>query len=181
MKLPGQYAWLEREEGPRILREFLALYGVMETPGPQNSPTIMRWAAELEGFVGMAYTADSIPWCGIGMGVAALRADFAPPKICARASSWDTWGTGIAKDKAALGDVLRFERPGGGHVGLYVGEDTAGFFHVLGANQSDSVNITRISKDRCVTVRRCPWRTAQPANVRKIILAPAGNVSKNEA
>ena len=78
-----------------------------------------------------------------------------------------------------LGDVLTFKRDGGGHVALYVGED-AGFYHVLGGNQSDQVCITRIARSRLHKARR-PKYNAQPANVRKIALAASGKVSSNEA
>jgi cell wall-associated NlpC family hydrolase len=79
-----------------------------------------------------------------------------------------------------LGDVLVFKRQGGGHVGLYVGEDKDAY-HVLGGNQSDSVSITRILKDRLHAARRCTWKTAQPANVRRVFLSGSGAVSQNEA
>jgi hypothetical protein len=76
--------------------------------------------------------------------------------------------------------VLVFERAGGGHVGMYVGED-AGAYHVLGGNQGDAVSIARIAKIRLFTARRAAWRSAQPSNVRRVLIAAAGNLSKNEA
>lgn len=74
-----------------------------------------------------------------------------------------------------------FERAGGGgHVGLYVGDD-AGAYHVLGGNQSDQVCVSRIAKARCIAVRRCPWKLAQPGNVRPVRPAAGGALSTNEA
>jgi hypothetical protein len=78
-----------------------------------------------------------------------------------------------------LGDVLVFVRNGGGHVGLYVGEDETAF-HVLGGNQSDAVNIKRIAKRRLYAARWPTYR-AEPVNVRQIPLAPNGALSANEA
>jgi hypothetical protein len=79
-----------------------------------------------------------------------------------------------------LGDVLVFTRHGGGgHVGFYVGEDET-CYHVLGGNQSNMVNTTRILKSRCFGIRRCPWRVVQPTNVRVIQLAATGSISNNE-
>ncbi len=179
--IPAPYDYLNKEGAPKILLEMMALYGTRETPGPGNNPVIMAWAKELGKYVGMDYTADSIPWCGIGMGIACLRAGYEPPAICARASSWDKWGTAVHINDACLGDVLRFERAGGGHVGIYVGEDKAGYFHVLGTNQSDAANITRIAKNRCIAVRRCPWKIAQPQSLRQILLAASGKISENES
>ena len=37
----NNYAWLEREPGPRILKEALALFGVDEIAGRGDSPTIL--------------------------------------------------------------------------------------------------------------------------------------------
>ena len=86
----------------------------------------------------------------------------------------------MAAPEAALGDVLVFARPkGGGHVGLYVGEDETAF-HVLGGNQSDGVTISRISKDRCIAVRR-PGYKAAPATAKPVELAATGALSVNEA
>jgi hypothetical protein len=53
---------------------------------------------------------------------------------------------GFNKEKTMMLGVLTFKRKGGGHVGIYVGEDSK-CYHVLGGNQS---NMTiRIEKSRC--------------------------------
>ena len=52
---------------------------------------------------------------------------------------------------------------------------------VLGGNQSDSVSIVRIESARLVAVRRSPFKIAQPANVRPVVLARTGALSTNEA
>lgn len=174
--LPKQYAWLTKEGGPKMLVEALKLYGTIETPGKASNPTILAWAKE----TGLgAYSTDSIPWCGLFVAVVALRAGWARPPSPLWALDWLKFGA--PTNPAMLGDVLVFKRDGGGHVGLYVGEDKAGYYHVLGGNQSDAVNIKRIEKKRCVGVRRPKWRIAQPANVRKIVLSSTGSVSTNEA
>jgi cell wall-associated NlpC family hydrolase len=78
-----------------------------------------------------------------------------------------------------LGDVLVFTRKGGGHVGIYVGQDKS-CYHVLGGNQGDRVSIVRIEKTRCIGVRRTKWKISQPKNVRIIFLPDSGNTSTNE-
>lgn len=177
--LPYQYLWLNKEHGPRILREALNLYGTVETPGSGNNPKIMKWAAEVGEHVVDVYNADSIPWCGLFMGVCAKRADFPPPRNMLWALSWSSWGTPV--ETPMLGDVMVFTRAGGGHVGLYVGEDDD-FYHILGGNQQDAVNIRRRAKNSGLyAVRRCPWRVEQPPNVRRVILAPTGVLSGSEA
>lgn len=171
------YRFLDREKAPRVIVEAVALYGTREIVGKQHSAEILGWAKE----TGLAstYTTDETPWCGLFAAVVVQRAGFTPVNNPLWARNWASFGT--AQQTAMLGDVLVFTRPGGGgHVGFYVGED-ATCYHVLGGNQSNMVNTTRILKSRCIAIRRCPWRTAQPANVRVIQLAASGQVSTNEA
>lgn len=175
--LPAAYAWLAREAGPRVLVEALALYGTRETAGSASNPVILAWAKEV-GVAG-AYVNDGIAWCGLYVATVVRRAGFEPVANPLWARNWAAFGTPAAKP--SLGDILVFERAGGGgHVGLYVGED-ASAWHVLGGNQGDEVSIVRIAKGRLLAARRCPWRLAQPAAVRPIRLAAGGALSTNEA
>lgn len=177
MILPKKYQWLSNEKSPRLLTEALKLYGVVETPGSENNPVIMRWAKELNWQD--VYVKDEIPWCGLFMGVVAKRAGVPVVKNPLRALSWSTYGNVINGDPM-LGDILTFVRKGGGHVGIYVGEDDT-HYHVLGGNQSDAVTISRISKERLYSVNRTPWRFRQPPNVRRIFLKADGKESTNES
>ena len=183
MALPRRYAYLNDSPMPRLIKEGLKTYGTVETPGKKNNPTIMAWAKEVGGPVSKIYTADSIPWCGLWMAVVAKRAGWEVVKSPLWALSWATFGAWVkAKDKPhapAIGDVLVFTRNGGGHVGLYVGED-ATHFHVLGGNQSDKVMISRIAKSRLYTTRRPEWKTKQPESVRPKRLTAVGAVTTNE-
>ena len=171
--LPKKYSWLEAEPGPRMLLLALAEYGTLEAPGKANNQKIIGWATECD--IG-AYSADEIPWCGLFMAVCAKRAGWARPPNPLWARNWTKFGV---ESDPALGDVLVFSRGSGGHVALYVGEDDTSY-HCLGGNQSDSVSFTRIAKSRLLAARRPKWRVAQPANVRKIRLAPSGSLSTNE-
>lgn len=177
-KLPTAYAWLAKEPGPKMLREALACYGVRETAGAGNTPEIMRWADYVGPDVRRVYTGDDVPWCGLFVAFVAKRAGKPLPSNPLWARAWQTWGD--KAPRAELGDVLVFGRPGGGgHVGLYVGED-ATTYAVLGGNQGDAVNIARIAKSRCVAVRRL-YAIGKPANVRPVSLTARGRVSTNEA
>lgn len=179
MKMQAGYEWLLDEKGPVELIEALKLYGTMEAPGPANNPIIMDWAIETN----TTYPGDSVAWCGLFRAVVAKRAgwNYFPNKNALWAKNWALWGQAVPKERAMLGDTLVFTRDGGGHVGLYVGEDDS-HFHVLGGNQKDMVNIVRIEKSRCIAVRSAPWKIAQPANVRKVRLSANGApVSVNEA
>lgn len=179
MQLPAAYADLAKEPGPVMLLKALELYGTVETPGSADNPVIIGWAKELG--LSKVYSDDAIPWCGLFVAICAKRAgwDAAPGGNALWARNWAKWGNPSPDNRAELGDVLVFVRDGGGHVGLYVGEDNT-TYHVLGGNQSDKVCITRIDRMRCIARRRAPWRIAQPANVRRIIRAASGAISTNE-
>lgn len=174
--LPPRYRWLAREGAPRMLVEALRLFGVRETAGAASTQAIMDWARELGGAVARVYSADSIPWCGLFMAIVAERAGKPLPSSPLWARAWASWGEAAAR--AELGDVLVFVRNGGGHVGVYVGEDETAY-HVLGGNQGDTVSITRIAKARCIAVRRL-YVVSKPANVRPIKMTSRGRLSTNE-
>jgi len=178
MSLPDAYRWLLKEPGPKILLHALRLYGTIETPGQADNPIIISWAKEVGSKVGMLYKDDSIPWCGLFIAVCAIRSGYVPPDISVRAGEWSKFGNPV--NEPMLGDILVFQRTGGGHVGLYVGED-ADCYHVLGGNQGDAVSIVRILKSRCIGIRRSHWKIKQPSNVRRIILDSKGKISDNEA
>jgi len=173
-KLPKAYAWLEKEPAPRMLLEALKLVGTKETKGNANNPAILAWAREC-GIKG--YGEDSIPWCGLFVAVCAKRAGKPIPSTPLWARSWRDWGNGSSTPQ--LGDVLVFSRDGGGHVGLYVGEDSTAY-HVLGGNQGDEVNIKRVAKDRLIAARNL-YQITTPDNIRRIHLSGSGTLSTNEA
>lgn len=177
--LPSKFKYLN-EIGvlPKVVRAALGYYGLKEVIGKANNPIIMQWAKDLG--LEKIYTADSIAWCGLSQSIWVKEAGYTPVKDPLWALNWKNFGTSIAKKDAMLGDVLTFKRKGGGHVGLYVGESATTFF-VLGGNQSDSVSITEIKKDRLQSVSRCPWSIAQPQSVKKYIISSTGKVSTNES
>lgn len=163
---------------PRILQEFILMYGISETPGAKNSPIIMGWAKEIGGEVEKVYTADSIPFCGLGMAVAVKRAGYHPVAQPLWARNWDKFG--VSSVAPSLGDILTFQREGGGHVGVYVGEDST-HYHVLGTNQSDSTNIMRIAKGRMKAHRRPAYKNALPSWKPYKVSSAGAAASTNEA
>ena len=182
--LPSMYDYLNGNK-PRMTEEALKLYGTHELLGSESNQTILSWATEVEHAIGvqhLSYTTDSIPWCGLFMALVAVRASWSDqvPKTPLWARSWLTFG--VEAEKPSLGDILVFGREGGGHVSQYVGEDQF-YFHILGGNQGDAVNIIRIPKTRLLPhgVRRPKWKVAQPVSVKPIHLGPNGPISINEA
>lgn len=167
--------WLKNESGPKILVEAYKHIGTKEVAGPRNNPIILEWA-EATG-LDKVYNADEIPWCGLFIAYVCKVTAKEVVKSPLWARNWLKWGDKVAEPM--LGDILVFSRGSGGHVGLYVGEDSKAY-HVLGGNQGDAVSVVRINKNRLLGARRTPWKIAQPANVRKIFLTEKGKLSTNE-
>lgn len=173
MKLPKRYAWLAQEGAPRHLVKALELYGTTEVVGSKHNPVIMGWAKELE----LSYNSDEIPWCGLFVAIVMERAKRQVVKDPLWAQNWLNFG--VKADVPMLGDVLVFGRDGGGHVGIYVGEDKNSLY-VLGGNQGNQVNIVKISRKRLIGVRRPPYHNP-PRNIRRIYLIVNEKTSNNEA
>lgn len=169
------YDWLKEEKSPKILVEAVKHIGIKEIVGSKHNPTILEWADA----VGLrkVYTNDEIPWCGLFIAYCAHAAGLQVVDKPLWALSWANYGTKTSEPM--LGDILTFKRDGGGHVGIYVGEDTA-YYHVLGGNQGNAVSVTRIAKSRLHQARRTAWKVAQPANVRKVFLEAKGTITTNE-
>jgi uncharacterized protein (TIGR02594 family) len=176
--LPIKYQWLNNEGAPKILVEALKWYGTKEVLGKNNNPIILSAAKKL----GISwYTEDSIPWCGLALGIWAFNAGYPHDKNqLLAAKSWLKWGVKVENGHEMLGDVLVFIRPEGGHVAIYVGEDKTAY-HVLGGNQSDDTKFTRILKTRLIGARRSPFLKGQPLNIRKIFLSETGELSNDES
>lgn len=179
-KLPQQYSDLNDCLMLPLLKQAVFMYGVKEFDGPENNPIILGWAKELGSTLSKYYIADSIAWCAMFISVCAKRAGYQPPDgfDALRAKSFLKWGDPIAGEPI-LGDVLVFDRTGGGHVGLYVGEDKT-CFHVLGGNQANSVCVTRIPRERFIAARRPPMNSC-PKFALRIFRSAFGAISQNEA
>ncbi len=179
MKIPKQYEWLASLKGPKMIVEAMKLYGTAEIVGKKHNPVIIGWAKELG--IGDLYISDETPWCGLVHAVIIKRAGKDLPLSgynILRAAKYQFFGNRVQVKDAMLGDTLVFERPGGAHVGLYVGEDET-CFHVLGGNQSNAYNVARILKSRCISARR-PQYNIQPVEVKKYLLKSTGEISRNE-
>ena len=134
------------------------LQGTREVPGRRSNPVIIDWATGLGSsgnVLPIDYDDDDIPWCGLFVGHcvgSTLPVERLPRNILG-ARNWLSFGVQTAP---RLGAVLVFWRgsPSGwqGHVGFYDGED-ANAWHVLGGNQSNAVNVTRIAKNRLLGAR----------------------------
>lgn len=153
------------------------LKGTQEIPGRRSNPVILDWADGL----GLDYGNDDIPWCGLFVAhcIASSLPDEPLPGNVLLARAWGRFGRPISPRLGALLVFWRGQRSGwSGHVGFYAGEDATAY-HVLGGNQSNAVNVARISKQRLLEAR---WpSTAAQAETARVHAAPAQPLSHNEA
>lgn len=170
-----KYEWLHAELSPKLLMEAVKHIGIKEIVGPVHNRTILNWAKEVG--VHEVYTNDEIPWCGLYVAYCCHAQGLQVVDRPLWALNWNKYGTRV--DVPMLGDILTFKRNGGGHVGIYVGEDST-HYHVLGGNQNNSVNVARIAKSRLNQARRTAWKIAQPINVRRVFLEAKGTITTNE-
>lgn len=164
----SQHPWMKTAE---------SYIGIKEFPGvAKNNPTIMGWAKRLGGWIASFYKNDEIPWCGLFVAECFNAHKMQVPASALSALAWANWGQ---PSKLAPGAVLVFKRQGGGHVGFYVAEDSDSY-HVLGGNQSNSVSVTRIAKDRLVAIR-WPKESHPPASEQRVMRRSFSALSRNEA
>lgn len=125
----------------------------------------------------------ALPWCGDYVETCirnALPAEVLPGALGENpywARNWALFGRPVP---LCFGAILAFERGQGGHVGFAVGDDGMGNVAVLGANQSNAINIMRLAKSRLLPNGiRWPLSWAGPM-LRLPRVAPAGPISINE-
>jgi uncharacterized protein (TIGR02594 family) len=162
-------------ELPHMLRakQFL---GLKETWGATHNKTIMGWAKKLG--LENVYTNDEISWCGLFIGAVMQPDESTPlPKSLLSARAWLNYGREVTPGYGAILVFWRGSKSSWqGHVGFYVGED-ANNYYVLGGNQSNSVNITKVSKSRLLGAV-VPSSVSTP--LRKVTMTTSGAVSTNE-
>ncbi len=158
---------------PRWLSIARSEIGVGEIPGPRHSSRILGWLASLHAW----WREDETPWCGVFIAHCMQEAGIPYPKYYMRAKAWATWGVPMPVNALAPGTVLVFERPGGGHVSFYAGEDALNYY-VLGGNQHNAVNISKIAKNRMIAAR---WPVGEPVVGGPVQMTGTGAASGNEA
>ncbi|MCM2431970.1 TIGR02594 family protein [Agrobacterium rosae] len=168
-KMPVEPVWM---------REARRYMGLKEITGPKSNPVIMGWAKKLGGWISSYYTDDDIPWCGLAMAnwISTTLPNETLPSNPLGALNWKTFGYQITP---CIGAILIFKRDGGGHIAQYLGEDRT-HYHVIGANQSNSVSTTRIEKSRMVA-SRWPKTGEAPVPGRVQLSTNGAPISRNEA
>ncbi|WP_034999124.1 NlpC/P60 family protein [Beijerinckia mobilis] len=138
--------------GPIIwLEEAKSLIGTREVSGNGSNKTIIQWAKNLN----LDYNSDDIPWCGLFVAhcIGSTLPNESLPSNPLGARNWSKFGESCSPMTGAIMVFWRNSRDSGlGHVGFYMSEDEQAF-HILGGNQSDSVNMARLAKNRLVASR----------------------------
>jgi uncharacterized protein (TIGR02594 family) len=153
------------------------LMGVHEDVGAGSNRVILDWAKDL----GIDYKADDIPWCGLFVAhcIGATLPGEVLPSNPLGARNWSKFGTACQPQPGAVLVFWRESKSSGkGHVGFYNGEDAAAY-QVLGGNQSDSVSIARVGKDRFLGARQPA--TVPPLTGGAVRRTTSGELSDNEA
>lgn len=131
--------------------EALSLVGTHEDKSARSNPDILRWAKDLN----IDYNNDDVPWCGLFVAhcIGSALPEEQLPTHPLRARSWIKLGEPCRPVRGAILVFWRGSRDSGlGHVGFYRSEDGESY-HVLGGNQRDAVNLTRIGKSRLLDAR----------------------------
>lgn len=175
------YEFLSNIKLPKHLEVAISLMGIQEIEGKKDNPVIMGWSEEA-GLKGV-YSNDETPWCGLVMwkimkeaGVMLIQ----KAKQLLWALNWAKEFTPVKGSDLRIGDIGTFKRPTGGHVAILVGQDPV-CFHILGGNQSNGFNITRIVKGRVYGVRRVKYEGEEVLYDPLPIVEKPGKVSTNEA
>jgi len=168
--VPDTSAYVWMEEARRLM-------GIREVKGPGSNPQLIRWADNLD----IDYDDDDIAWCGLFTAhcIGATLPREPLPRNPLGARKWLNFGEPC---EPVWGSVLVFWRVSKadwrGHVGFYNGEDSKSY-HVLGGNQSDSVNIARVPKKRFLGAR---WpSTAKHLLSSRVFANRDSELSENEA
>lgn len=182
--LPEKFQWLETIGTlPKLVAAALQYYGIKEIPGAKSNPVIMDMARNLG--IGDIYTDDDQSWCALFINhliriTGKPQVDVKHDRYNLLRAKWMlNWGNPVPEGQEQLGDVLVFNREGGGHVCLYIGESGTTYY-CLGGNQSNAVTITEIAKNRLAGARRY-YATQAPQSAKQYVLNSEGKLSTNEA
>ncbi len=162
---------------PRWLDVAAGYIGTHEIAGPTSNPGILGWAKKMGGFVASYFTDDDIPWCALFVNACLEQVGLAGTHSLA-AASFLTWGLPLSYP--AIGAVMVFTRPGGNHVGFYLGQRSNGDFRILGGNQGDTVSRIWMKPERLTGIR---WPAAEllPTSGPVLLASDGQPVSANEA
>jgi uncharacterized protein (TIGR02594 family) len=123
---------------PPWLRIARAEIGIKEAAG--DNPRILEYLAASNSW---DVSHDEVPWCGAFVSFCLYKAGvISKGSGFARAADWLNFGDTLSQPRTGCIAVFKPEVSGSsGHVGFWLKEE-GGFIHVLGGNQSNSVNVS---------------------------------------
>lgn len=131
----GKYSWLKIAEGE---------IGQREKAGNMENQRIVEYHATTT----LRATKDEIPWCSSFVNWVMLKSGYNITRSAA-AKSWAKYGV---ECKPHVGCIVVMTRPGGNHVGFYIGKKNKRVL-LLGGNQSNSVNVTSFPENVVIGYR----------------------------
>lgn len=155
---PKTIARLFRGDVPRMdtpllpwMAQAQGLLGTKEVAGAGSNRAILQWADDLD----LHYPDDNTAWCGLFVAhcMGSTMPDEVLPNNPLGAREWLTFGDPTPPRYGAVMVFWREKREGWkGHVGFYSGESSDAY-RILGGNQSDSVSLAWIAKERLLKAR----------------------------
>lgn len=133
--------------------------GLLEVPGKGTNPKISAYYPYAREDNDPTKTmTDSVPFCSAAMCAWAEQVGMGSTNSLL-ARSWMNWGISTTRDPLPgdIGVLWRGKKSGwSGHVFIFVGwaNEEKTIMYALGANQSDSVNVSRYSVNRLLGTRR---------------------------
>jgi uncharacterized protein (TIGR02594 family) len=144
---------------PRWLTLAWADLGVLEAPGSDNNPKVVRYYADA-GHPGVH--GDDVAWCAAFVGACLERAGVGGTRSL-MARSYLSWGEALEEPRTGAVAVLsRSADPSLGHVGFLVGL-TDDEVVLLGGNQGDAVSVAAFPRARLLGLR---WPAAAAGDAR---------------
>lgn len=134
----------------------LAEQGQAEKPGASHNPRILEYHAT----TGLKAKEDEVPWCASFVGWCLEQAGLKSTGS-ASARSYESWGVPLSVP--VLGAVIVGTRPGGGHVGFYMGQHN-GRWLLINGNVSNKVTVSPFDPN-LVTAIRWPADVPLPNSV----------------
>lgn len=150
--------------------------GLSEVHGPGSNAEILQWAKDEGGWIESYFVEDDIAWCALFACHCLHAAGRKDPHTLA-AADFARWGQELPG--RALGAVVVLSRPGGHHVGFYVGQTADGRLRLLGGNQGDMVKEAWFDPAR-VIAWRWPAEDALPTLGGVVLAADGQGLSVNE-
>lgn len=129
--------------------------GVKEGSGSKENPQVQEYLSFGGSVSNKAKFSDATAWCAGLVGWVLEKCGMGSTNNL-MARSYEKWGVSVKNDPLP-GDIVTFWRTslssGFGHVGFFL-KKAGDYVYIVGGNQSDEVNIAKMSTARMTDIRR---------------------------